>query len=110
MISSLLTSTSDIATRMSEAELEQGVFADHTRGAVHQGCLHALAALIERARHEMSAKVGSSPELIVTGGAVAGLLPLIETPYEQIDDLVLRGLALVGMERLRIEDSDRGHD
>ena len=101
MISSLLKNTSDIAPRMMQAELKHTVFADHTMGAVHQGCTHALAALIERAWRAMSAEVGAAPQLLVTGGAAADVLPLIDVPYEQLDDLVLRGLALMAMEENR---------
>jgi type III pantothenate kinase len=95
MISSLLQNTSDIAPRMSPAELKPTLFADHTLGAVHQGCAHALAALIERAWHEMSMQMETKPQLLITGGASATLLPLIEIPCEQLEDLVLRGLALM---------------
>jgi type III pantothenate kinase len=95
MISSLLKNTSDIAARMSPAELKRTVFADHTLGAVYQGCAHALAALIERAWQEMSAQIGAKPQLLMTGGAAAEVLPLIKVPSEQLDDLVLRGLALM---------------
>ena len=98
MISSLLKNTSDIAHRMSPAELKRTVFADHTLGAVYQGCTHALAALIERVWQEMCAHIGSEPLLLATGGAAAELLPLIKIPSEQLDDLVLRGLALMAVE------------
>lgn len=95
MISSLLKNTSDIAPRMSPAEIKRTVFADHTLGAVYQGCAHALAALIDRAWHEMSVHIESEPKLLITGGAAAELMPLIKAPFEQLDDLVLRGLALL---------------
>lgn len=98
MISSLLKNTSDIAPRMTRAEVKRTVFADHTLGAVHQGCTHALAALIERAWSEMRATTLTEPHLLVTGGAAAHLLPLINIRCEQLDDLVLRGLALLAVE------------
>jgi type III pantothenate kinase len=95
MISSLLKNTSDIASRMSAAELKRTVFADHTLGAVYQGCAHALAALIDRAWQEMSVQIGAKPQLLVTGGAAAEVLPLIQLSHEKVDDLVLRGLAML---------------
>jgi type III pantothenate kinase len=95
MVSSLLHNTSDIAARMTYGEPAKEVFADHTSGAVHQGCLHALAGLIDRTQAYMEVRMGTRAHLVVTGGAAAVLLPLIRPPSDLVDDLVLRGLALV---------------
>ncbi len=97
MISSLLTNTSDIASRMGDEPAQEALFASHTLGAVHQGCLHALAALVDRAANTMQSPESMPLTLLLTGGAAARLSPLIQTPHEQVEDLVLRGLALLAV-------------
>lgn len=94
MISSLLSNTSDIATRMSDEQTVHRVFANHTKAAVHQGCAQALAGLIDRALAEMEREVGARPRLLLTGGACDIVAPLIGT-HERVEDLVLRGLAVL---------------
>jgi type III pantothenate kinase len=95
MISSLLQNTSEIADRMRDESTDGTVFANHTLGAVHQGCAHALAALIERAVSKMRRSLGIYPLLLITGGASEEIVPLLSKSYECMPDLVLRGLAVV---------------
>jgi type III pantothenate kinase len=95
MTSSLMRNTSDIARHAAGGRVAAGLFADNTLGAVHQGALHALSALIMRAIEAMSAQQLPEPTLFLTGGASDQLIPFISTPARQIPDLVLRGLAVV---------------
>ena len=99
MRETLLRNTSDIAPRMTPAAPAASLFADHTHAAVENGCRYALAALIDRAYRDACDRVSPKPHLLITGGAAAALLPLIEAPYEVVDDLVLQGMAgLVGVD------------
>lgn len=98
MISSLLRNTSDLAVRSEGGQTRDGLFADNTRGAIHQGAAHALAALVDRAMHTLEQSCGKRPALVATGGAVPGIEPLIADPLQQVPDLVLRGLAVIAEE------------
>jgi type III pantothenate kinase len=95
MITSLMRGTSDIQTRAAEGSIATDLFADNTLGALHQGAVNALAALVERAIDAMRLKLHVSPAVILTGGACHRLEPLIAAPCVAIPDLVLRGLAVL---------------
>jgi type III pantothenate kinase len=95
MVSSLLHNTSEIAPRSKEGSIREGVFADNTLGAVRQGAVNALAALVERAVESMQTQLRETPVLFLTGGASGHLEGLIKLPHRSIADLVLRGLAVV---------------
>ena len=95
MVSSLLQNTSEIARRAEQGSVGEGVFADNTLGAIRQGSVHALAALVERAVAALQARVGESPALLFTGGASRQFDGLIDVPRKFVPDLVLRGLALL---------------
>ncbi len=98
MVSSLFENTSGIAQRAREGSVRASLFADNTLGAVKQGAIHALAALIDRAMQTMQSESGSEPSLLLTGGAVDELRPALQRPYRQIPDLILRGLAVLADE------------
>lgn len=93
MVSSLLRNTSEIARRAEHGNASDTLFADNTLGAIRQGAVHALAALVERSVASMQAKAGESPSLLLTGGSAHAIGRLIHLQYELIPDLVLQGLA-----------------
>lgn len=95
MVSSLLRNTSEIAARAAQGEVRHGVFADNTLGAVRQGAVSALAALVERSVEAMQAELRGAPTLLLTGGASGHVEGLIRLPVRTIPDLVLQGLAVV---------------
>jgi type III pantothenate kinase len=97
MVSSLLTNTSDIAQRAVGGQARDELFADNTLGAIQQGAVHALAALIDRAYETLRQRLGEPPVLLLTGGGSARLQGAIHAPGREIPDLVLRGLAVVAM-------------
>jgi len=101
MISSLLRNTSEIAQRAAVGQIRTDLFANNTLGAIQQGSVHALAALVERTRVAMRQRVADEPVLILTGGASARIEPLIASPYQTVPDLVLRGLAVLSAETQR---------
>ena len=95
MVSSLLKNTSDIAQRTSGGSTRQQLFADNTLGAIQQGAVQALAALVDRAVATLRTEVGAEPALVLTGGASSLLQGAIRSPGREIPDLVLRGLVVV---------------
>lgn len=94
MAAALFRNTSDIARHAERGESAASLFADNTRGAVEQGAMHALAALVDRAVEGFAGQIGQTPALILTGGAADRIVPAIRTPHVLTPDLVLRGLAV----------------
>jgi type III pantothenate kinase len=95
MVSSLLERTNGIAQRATAGSIDDGLFANNTLGAIHQGSLHALAALAERAVAAMETQFKAKPQLVITGGRAADIAALIAQPHVIVPDLVLRGLAVL---------------
>lgn len=100
MVSSLLKNTSDIAQRAAGGQARDQLFADNTLGAIQQGAVQALAALVDRSLETLQKQLGEAPVLLLTGGASARILgaihiPAGHAPGREIPDLVLRGLAVV---------------
>lgn len=98
MVSSLLKNTSDIARFAAGGQARDQLFADNTLGAIQQGAVQALAALIDRAHETLRKQLGEAPALLLTGGACQRIQPAIHVPGREIPDLVLRGLAVVAAE------------
>jgi len=95
MVSSLLKNTSDIAQRAAGGQARDALFADNTLGAIQQGAIQALAALVERALQTLEQQLGEPPVLLLTGGAAAQIQGAIRSAAREVPDLVLRGLAEV---------------
>jgi type III pantothenate kinase len=95
MVSSLFRNTSDIASRAQQGASSAALFADNTLGAVEQGAVHALAALIERSVAMFEQEIGRAAALMLTGGASARVAPALRRAHREIPDLVLRGLAVL---------------
>ena len=99
MMRSLWRGTSDLASHTATSGAAAGaLFADNTRDAIERGCRLAVAAMVDRAVVEMTRRLASPPELLLTGGGACGIEGLIETPARHVPDLVLRGLAVVSAE------------
>jgi type III pantothenate kinase len=96
MVSSLLQGTRDLAEfHASSPPGAAPAFADNTRDAIERGSRVALAAWVDRCVRDAEALFGATPRLLLTGGAATDLLFALETPAEDVPDLVLRGLAVV---------------
>ncbi len=98
MAQSLHAGTSDLAAHSAASTAnERTLFADNTRDAIERGCRVALAALVDRAQAELARVAGSTPALVMTGGAAPDVAPFVLAPVEIVPDLVLRGvLCLTG--------------
>jgi type III pantothenate kinase len=92
MVESLLHSTSGILHRSGGRGGGRSLFARDTRAGIEQGALYAAAAVVDRAVAEARLALGSSPLLLLTGGAAPAIDPLIRSRHSSIPDLVLRGL------------------
>ena len=96
---SLWRGTSDLALHTATSGDTAGaLFADNTRDAIERGCRLAVAAMVDRAVAEMTRRLGSPPELFLTGGGASTIEALVEMPARQVPDLVLRGLTAVAAE------------
>jgi len=72
-----------------------GLIGRSTRAGVEQGSRYAAAALIDRLVEEAQALVVRRPLVVLTGGEVATVRPLVRSLWVGVPDLVLRGLAVL---------------
>jgi type III pantothenate kinase len=98
MVSSLLKNTSEIAQRAATGRTQEQLFADNTLGAIQQGAVQALAALVDRSMETMRDQLGQAATLLLTGGASSRLRGAIRSPAKEIPDLVLRGLRVAAIQ------------
>jgi type III pantothenate kinase len=95
MVESLLGQTGGIARRARGVRqaAQADFFVRDTRSAVRQGATQSVVSMIERARREARAAVGSNPTVILTGGAAGDIEADLAVAHRRVDDLVLQGLA-----------------
>ena len=79
------------------------LFARDTRAAIGSGTRHAAAALIAEAFARAAERTGQATRLILTGGAARELQTMLRrrrdlAPAVRVEDLVLRGLAVLARE------------
>jgi len=67
-----------------------------TADAIVSGCLNAQAGAVERMFRQLDA--APDARCLVSGGGAARLLPLLNVPSRHVDNLVLKGLAVVAGE------------
>lgn len=87
---SLIAGTSDVHESAPAPEM---LFADNTSEAVAAGVCHACAALVERALMHIEQAEQRPATLVLTGGEVSRIIPLLARSAEHDPDLVLRGVA-----------------
>ena len=80
------------------------MFARDTRAAIGTGTRHAATALVAEAFAQARARTGEATRLILTGGAARDLQTSLRrrrdlAPAVRVDDLVLRGLAVLAREK-----------
>jgi type III pantothenate kinase len=96
MVETLLSQTYGIRRRaQGGARQSSGPFGRSTRDAIQQGARYAAAAAIGRLVEEAVPRVPRAPLLVLTGGGVGGVCPLLAYPAVTVPDLVLRGLAVL---------------
>jgi type III pantothenate kinase len=93
--------TSDLEAHAANSPDGSGqLFADNTRDAIERGCRVALAALVDRSLAELQKRSTQVPQLVVTGGAAAEVMPYVVSAGLCVPDLVLRGLAVLAQSAL----------
>jgi type III pantothenate kinase len=85
-------------------ERADALFARDTRAAIGAGTRQAAAALVAEAFARARERTGTATRLILTGGAARELQTLLRrkrglAPAVRVDDLVLRGLAVLAREK-----------
>ncbi len=114
MIDALLHNTAGISRRAGarsarglERALERtparraSLFARDTRSGLFLGCCRACVLLIEYALERARQRLSHRPDLILTGGGINLVAPLLRARYRRDQDLVLRGLAVLALDRDR---------
>jgi type III pantothenate kinase len=100
MVRSLHVGTTHLAAYTAASGAHAGaLLADNTREAIERGCRVALAALVDRAHADLARATGTTPTLVLTGGAAAEIQPWLVTPGRSVPDLVLRGLVRLAANR-----------
>lgn len=96
MVSSLLNATRGIRQRArgGRTSRDPALFGRSTRTAVERGAVYAAAAAVDRAVLEARALLGRTPRVVLTGGGVHDVQPLIRGAAIEVPDLVLWGLAV----------------
>jgi type III pantothenate kinase len=95
MVESLLAGTHGIRRRAQGGEASvRSLFATDTASALAAGSRFAAAAFIDRAVAEAARKKPGRPVLFLTGGAAPMLKRHLASPFREMPDLVLRGLAV----------------
>lgn len=80
-------------------------FPQNTQDAIESGMIQCLVGAIDRMNNLLSMRLGRAIEnSIITGGGASKLLPFINIPVKQIDNLVLEGLVLIAKD-LQITNS-----
>jgi type III pantothenate kinase len=67
-------------------------FPTHTQDAIHSGIISASLGAIERMRSALHTAGHQNPTCIISGGGAPWLVPHMESPLMQIDNLALEGL------------------
>lgn len=64
-----------------------------TADAIYAGCLNAQIGAIERMYRRIDTRSGAS--VVLSGGAAAAIVPQLRMPVDQVQNLVLEGLARI---------------
>ncbi len=96
MVASLLEATRGIRQRArgGRTSRDPALFGRSTRAAMERGTVYAAAAAVDRAVLEARALLGRAPRVVLTGGGVPDVQPLIRGATIEVPDLVLWGLAV----------------
>ena len=88
---SLLGSTAHLGMEMGEPRS----FPRNTADAIVSGVIRATAGAVQY-QYNLLASQGNNPRCLVSGGAASMLVPCLNIKAEQVDNLVLKGLQIIG--------------
>ncbi len=74
-------------------------FPTNTSDALMSGGAQAMAGAIERQYRHLLRRTGTTPWLLMTGGAAAKLQTITDLPFETVDTLIFEGLLLMQASR-----------
>ncbi len=89
-----------LASNTARLHLREGRFSffpDSTGDAIMSGAINALAGAIERMCRFMVDTGEDQPLVVISGGNAAELLPHLSAQTQLVDNLVLEGLASIGL-------------
>lgn len=89
-----------LASNTARLHLREGRFSffpDSTGDAITSGAINALAGAIERMCRYMVETGQDEPVVVISGGNAANLLPYLSAQTQLVDNLVLEGLASIGL-------------
>lgn len=75
-----------------EVKAPEGVLGKDTAACMQAGVVYGAAGAVDRIYDELCAVVGKALPLVVTGGDVRYITPLLRSRYQIEEDLVLRGI------------------
>lgn len=81
---------------IAEGEFER--FPTSTENAIETGVVLALVGAVERMAEAEAGECALEPLCLVSGGGAGRILPHLRLPTRHVDNLVLEGLARMGME------------
>ena len=85
-----------------EVKAPEGVLGKDTAACMQAGVVYGAAGAVDRIYEELCVAAGQSLPLVVTGGDVRFIAPLLRSSYQIEEDLVLRGIiALDAREKMR---------
>lgn len=87
-----------LATGTAQLERDEGALKDFpldTADAIHSGVVRATLGAIESQFKLLCAKEAGA-RCILSGGAVLKVMPHLSIPFDHVDNLVLRGLQIIG--------------
>lgn len=87
-----------LATGTAQLERDEGALKDFpmdTADAIHSGVVRATLGAIESQFKLLCAKEAGA-RCILSGGAVLKVIPHLSIPFDHVDNLVLRGLQIIG--------------
>ncbi len=93
MATSLALNTAQLP-QISDMKTISPIFADNTIDGIISGCIAAHIGAIERAVAMHKRQYGDV-HCLLAGGASTMLVPYLEIPYTQVEDLALKGLHIV---------------
>jgi type III pantothenate kinase len=77
-------------------------FPTQTGDALMSGAAQAIAGAVDRLYGKLCVRSAQTPRILMTGGAVTKLAPLIEHPFEIVETLIFDGLLQIQAQRASV--------
>ena len=77
-------------------------FPTNTSDALMSGGAHAIAGAIEYMHRKLAQRSGAEPLLLLSGGAVSKITPMLDLRFEAVEMLIFEGLLQLQSHRLAL--------